>query len=244
MLFRSEGTLGAIVIGDSHAMAITGSVTHTLSGYQVLDWTQSGCPTIENIKSNGKKPSRCSDFLSPRLSNVSQYAGIPILVANRFSAHLIGANEYSHQTAVPQLYFKKNYTEFSEDYTAEIYQGYRKTLCTLAETNPVYILKPTPELKLNVPNIMGRALLVKGQEKRLSISLDEYKNRHRVALNLLDELASTCNITLLDPVPYLCDAERCYGDLDGLPIFYDDDHLNLGGADLLKPLFKQVLLNK
>ena len=91
---------------------------------------------------------------------------------------------------------------------------------------------------------MGRALLLNGKEKRVSVSMAEYRERNEIALRLLDEVANKCNITLLDPIPYLCDGERCYGDFDGLPIFYDDDHLNMRGSDLLKPLFEQVLLNK
>ena len=87
------------------------------------------------------------------------------------------------------------------------------------------------------------SLLLNGKEKRLSVGIVEYQERNHVAMRLLDEVASKCNVTVLDPIPYLCDAERCYGDTAGLPIFYDDDHLNLRGSDLLKPLFEKVLLN-
>lgn len=238
-----EGGLGVIVIGDSHGMALMGGVVDTFKGHSVLDWTSSGCPTIAGIQSKDKNPSRCNDFLSPRLDRLVDYAGIPIIVVNRFSAHLIGANEDSHRSPSPQLYLEKPYAEFSPAYTKELYQGYVETLCTLAKSNPVYILKPTPELKLNVPNIMGRSLLLNGKEKRLSVGIVEYQERNHVAMRLLDEVASKCNVTVLDPIPYLCDAERCYGDTAGLPIFYDDDHLNLRGSDLLKPLFEKVLLN-
>lgn len=239
-----EGDLGVIVIGDSHAMAIIGSVAKTLEGYQALDWTQSGCPTINDIKAIGKNPSRCSDFLSSRLDRLSEYSGMPVLVVNRLSAHLLGANEKLGSTQSPVLYLTKPYNEFSVPYTDEMYNGYVETLCALSENNPVYMLKPIPELKLNVPNLMGRSLLISGEEKRVSVSLAEYKERNQVAMHLLNEVANKCNITLLDPIPYLCDGERCYGDHNGLPIFYDDDHLNLRGSDLLKPLFEKVLLNK
>ncbi len=91
---------------------------------------------------------------------------------------------------------------------------------------------------------MGRSLLVTGKEKRVSVSLQEYEERNQVALRLLDEAANKCNITLLDPIPYLCDGHRCYGDIDGLPTYFDDDHLNPRGSDLLKPLFEKALLSK
>ena len=239
-----EGDLGAIVIGDSHAMSIAGSVANTLAGNSILDWSNSGCPTIKGVQSKGKDASSCNDFLASRLDNLIDYAGVPILVANRFSSHFMGTNENSASSQAPRIYITKSYSEFSEEFISEIYQGYVETLCSLTESNPVYMLKPTPELKLNVPNIMGRSLLASGKEKRVSVSMAEYKERNQIALRLLDEVANKCDITLLDPIPYLCDGERCYGDIDGLPIFFDDDHLNMRGSDLLKPLFEKALLNK
>ena len=238
-----DGKIGAIVIGDSHAMSIVSSVTGVFSGNSVLDWSNSGCPTINGVQVKDVEPSKCNDFLSSRLNKLSNYSGLPILVANRFSSHFSGANEDKQSSRLPRLYLNTAFNEFSDVYVDEIYQGYTETLCFLAKNNPVYILKPTPELKLNVPEVMGRSLLI-GQEKRVSVSLAEYKERNEIALRLLDDVASKCNVTLLDPIPYLCDAERCYGDVDGLPIFFDDDHLNMRGADLLKPLFEQRLLIK
>lgn len=238
------GELGVIVTGDSHAMSLLGSVTKSLEGHQVLDWTDGGCPTILGVKSKDKNTSRCNDFLSSRFDRLPDYTGVPILVANRFSYHLLGGNEKSSGISSPKLYITKPYGAFSEAYINEMYSGYVEALCTLAKNNPVYLLKPTPELKLNVPNIMGRSLLASGKEQRVSVSMAEYKERNQVALHLLDEVANKCNITLLDPIPYLCDGERCYGDIDGLPIFFDDDHLNMRGSDLLKPLFEKALLNK
>lgn len=236
-----SGDLGIIVIGDSHAMSIVGSIVKSLENNTVLDWSHSGCPTIDGVKYTGKKPDRCNKFLAPRLAGLSDYAGVPILVANRYSAHLLGSNESSNSAQLPALYLTQPYKQFSDSYIDEISQGYVKTLCALAESNPVYILKPTPELKLHVPNIMGRTLMLSGGEKRVSISLAEHKQRNEVALRVLDTVASQCDITLLDPIPYLCDSERCYGDINGLPMFYDDDHLNELGAELLKPLFEKVL---
>ena len=49
-----------------------------------------------------------------------------------------------------------------------------------------------------------------------------------------------CGVKILDPLPYLCDEQYCYGDKEGLPIYYDDDHLNERGAQLLQPLLQSV----
>lgn len=238
-----NGDIGAIVVGDSHAMSVMWGVVSVLNERRVLDWTRSGCPTILNIQTKSKDPAGCSNFLSSNFKTLPEYPGVPLLLTNRYSSYLIGFNEYLSDSKAPDIYFDKPYDNFSAAYLSEIYNGYVDTLCSLAKTNPVYILKPNPELKLNVPEVMGRSLLI-GQEKRVSVSLAEYNERNEVALRLLDDVASKCNVTLLDPIPYLCDGERCYGDVDGLPIFFDDDHLNMRGADLLKPLFEERLLIK
>lgn len=239
-----EGELGVIVIGDSHARSIMGSVTSLLEGQRVLDWTLSACPTIKGAKSTGKAKSSCSDFLSPRLDGLSKYAGVPILVSNRFSLYFMGSNEKGSSSEGPSTYLKNPYVDYSNDYVGEIYGGYLDTICKLSKNNPVYILKPIPELKINVLNTMGQSMLVEGEAKRVYIELSEYKKRNQVAIRLLDEISSKCNATLLDPTPYLCDGGRCYGDVDGLPVYFDDDHLNMRGSDLLKPLFEKALLNK
>jgi len=243
MCAYGSGDIGAIVVGDSHAMSVMWGVVSVLNERRVLDWTRSGCPTILNIQTKSKDPAGCSNFLSSNFKTLPEYPGVPLLLTNRYSSYLIGFNEYLSDSKAPDIYIDKPYDNFSAAYLSEIYNGYVDTLCSLAKTNPVYIIKPSPELKLNVPEVMGRSLLV-GQEKRVSVSLAEYNERNEIALRLLDDVASKCNVTLLDPIPYLCDGERCYGDVDGLPIFFDDDHLNMRGAELLKPLFEEGLLNK
>ena len=51
-----------IVIGDSHAVSLLGSIADVVSGKKVLNWAKNGCPTISNIKTKAKDASGCSDF--------------------------------------------------------------------------------------------------------------------------------------------------------------------------------------
>lgn len=86
---------------------------------------------------------------------------------------------------------------------------------------------------------MGRAAQ-RGENVRVSVSLDEYEERHRVAWEAQDRAAAECGVKLLDPRPYLCNNGRCWGDVDGIPVYYDDDHLSERGGQLLIPLFRQM----
>lgn len=44
----------------------------------------------------------------------------------------------------------------------------------------------------------------------------------------------------MDPLPYLCDENNCYGSRDGWPLYVDDDHLSEFGNRLLIPMFAQI----
>jgi peptidoglycan/LPS O-acetylase OafA/YrhL len=49
------------------------------------------------------------------------------------------------------------------------------------------------------------------------------------------------NIEVWDPLPILCGRETCRGMLDGLPVYYDTDHLSAAGNDLLFPSLRSTL---
>ena len=121
----------------------------------------------------------------------------------------------------------------------EMQQGIIDTACAFSEHRDVFMLRPIPELKLNVPRVMGRAALL-GRETRVWISLEEYEQRHLVAWKPQDRAAEECGITMLDPRPYLCGDDRCWGDINGIPVYTDDDHLSERGGQLLTPLFRKM----
>ncbi len=160
------------------------------------------------------------------------------MIVNRITAALRGHTE-GKTPSQPPIYLTKPHTAWTEDYYAEVDQGFIDTVCAFAAHRPVYMLRPIPELKLDVPRTMGRAL-IRGEERRISISLEEYEERHKPIWNLLNRVVEQCGVKLLDPRPILCPDGRCWGDVEGLPIYYDDDHLNERGGQLLVPLFQQI----
>jgi len=74
----------------------------------------------------------------------------------------------------------------------------------------------------------------------VSITRASYQARHALVWAAQDEAAKRCGARILDPLPYLCDNERCYGSRHGRPLYYDDDHLSMTGAALLSPMFAPV----
>lgn len=156
------------------------------------------------------------------------------------AASLVGANEKNAKNK-PNLYFYKKYESFSDEYVDVIYAGYLDSVCKLAENNPAYMFRPVPELIEHVPKVMGRAMLYRNEQVRVSITREYYENRNTVANKLIDELEQRCGVIPVDVADAFCDEEHCYGDVDGQPVYFDDDHLNTKGAFLLRDALLQQM---
>lgn len=95
-------------------------------------------------------------------------------------------------------------------------------------------------MKIDVPKTMARRTIIPGRHERVSISVEEYKQRNAYIWEAQDAASQRCGIKILNPIPYLCSDDTCFGDRNGTPIFADDDHLNEYGGDTLIPMFSEV----
>jgi peptidoglycan/LPS O-acetylase OafA/YrhL len=228
--------LGAIVIGDSHAATIMRAVENVLpdKSLHVLDWSMIGCATLAPAKNPQEKGSpKCGEFVNYALTKqASLPKDAPIIILNRTSAYFIGANELKDPGP-------EHTREFLEDFRARLVD----TACKFAETRPTYLVRPIPEMGLDVPKFMGRALQM-GEAREISISLDEYHQRHALAWAAQDAAAERCGVKILDPLPFLCTEGRCRGAKAGHPLYFDDDHLNEYGAATLAPMFAGIFTNR
>jgi len=239
--------LGVIVLGDSHAGAVIRAVEKALptSRQHVLDWTLAACPTIFGIKEEDNPHFRCAEFLSFALEKHKKLPlDVPMIIINRSSSYIVGNNEpeLKDDPSVPYYHLNAARSTRSAGFKQEMRQGIIETACEFARLRPVYMVQPIPEMGLDVPKTMGRGRIL-GKPAHVSISMNEYQQRHAFVLDTERMAAARCGVKLLDPVPYLCRDGRCQGDKDGLPLYYDDDHLNLRGAELLVPMFRRVFDN-
>lgn len=236
-------TLGAIVIGDSHAASVIRAVERALpkKDLSILDWTLSSCQTIAGLKDQDNPLFRCGDFIEQAMVSQKNISNkVPIVIVNRTIFSAPNEPELAYLENYSNKYITTPHSSRSAQLLQEFRDGTIETACNFAKYRTVYMVRPIPELKLHVPKTMGRALLMRGEKLRVSISLDEYHERHAYAWETQDIAAKRCGVKILDPLPYLCSEGRCWGDLNGLPIYLDDDHLNERGGSLLIPMFSQI----
>ena len=233
-----EEPVRAVIIGDSHADAVVTALQAALPGGKggVLFLGGSGCPIVFGIQGSSEK-SYCVE-LNKRLENTySDFpAAVPVVVMGRTSEYVNGGKPADVKS---YFNFGGGSGKIDSIYLAGFRVNYIKTMCLLSESRPVYIVRPTPEMSVDVPTSIGRAMLL-GQSKSISLSLFEYHKRHAFTWSMQDEAAQKCGVKLLDPLPYLCADDVCRTVDNGLPIYRDTDHLTELGNKLLVPMFKQV----
>lgn len=238
----------AILIGDSHGNAIVSSIANALSSPQdgILEITYSGCPTMFGVQPTRAHIAgsnfKCSEFLEKLAIKIKELPEeIPLIIANRSSAYLLGFNETLKDKTtrdLPLVSFNSQNLETSAEFAVDFSKNLVQSACRLAESRKTYMLQPVPEMGQDVPK--SARSMIWGIDKDISISISNYQSRNTTVLNAQKQAHEQCEIELLDPTPYLCWDGKCHGLRNGRALYFDDDHLSEFGNKLLTPMFRRV----
>lgn len=234
----------ALVVGDSHADTIVNAIVAALPEAEdgLYFRAESACLFVKGVRWAGKgEREDCQQLLREVPQELADAdPRLPLILIHRTSAYVFGQDLDPHNPSPrPMVYFSELRAGNDPAFQAEFRQHYLDTLCTLARQRPVYLLRPVPEMPVHVPKAVGRALM-RGLPADVSISREDYRQRHAFVWALQDEAASQCGVQLLDPLPYLCDEQVCHGSVAGVPRYVDMDHLSESGNRLLTPLFAPI----
>ncbi|MGB8922251.1 MAG: acyltransferase family protein [Pseudomonas sp.] len=227
------GEVSVILYGDSHAQS-TAAAVQMENPQAALSWSRGGCPTLAHFAMHDKTvENQCRGFNQEKLQRLkTDYAGIPVVLFSRAALYADAGRENSYRISFPE-----RQAPFAEAYTEE----YVSTVCSIAENHPVYIVKPIPEMPFSVYKGLNLNQRLFRQTTDISLPLQAYEKRNRIAIATIEEAASRCHATVIDPTPYLCPNGNCMGSRDGVPLYFDDNHLVDAGNQQLKGLFRNLL---
>lgn len=232
--------LEGIVLGDSHADAVVNAVAGSLDKPQGLLFKgESGCLVMASAK-NYKPHTDCevlNRWVADELPDT--LPGKPVILINALPGYALGSGDSYDNLGRPKVYFDKRHALSTPIFRQEFRKHYLETVCTITKSHPLYVMRPIPEMPSHVPNFIGRALL-RGEPGEVYQTLSEYHKRNDFILDLQNEAAERCGVFILNPLPYLCDQQYCFGSEQGLPLYTDDSHLNEAGNRRLIPLFSPV----
>lgn len=232
-----EGEISAIIFGDSHAQSSAAAVqieNKTAS----LSWALGGCPTLQNFQFINKDlETNCRKFNSEKMAILNEsYKGLPVILLSKLGMYLNQNKDNDFR-----IYFdEKNHNadrRFVELYTAE----YVRTVCSISENHPVIIVRPIPVMPFSIYKGLSLQRRVFKIDSDITVPLKTYKERHIIANEAIDTAAKECNVQAVDPTQYLCPEGRCMGSKNGVPLYFDDNHLVDAGNILLRPLFKDAI---
>ena len=230
------GEVSVILFGDSHAQS-TAAAVQLENKQAALSWARGGCPTLQNFEMRDKELQRqCQAFNQEKLEVLkNSYKGIPVVLFSRAALYWDQSRNNKHRIFFPEAKDPDG-SSFVETYTAK----YIDVVCSIAQNHPVYIVKPIPEMPFSVYKGLNLHRRIFQHTTDISIPLHEYEKRNRIAITAIETAAKRCNATVVDPTPYLCPDGKCMGSRDGVPLYYDDNHLVDAGNEQLKGLFKDV----
>lgn len=242
-----SGPLSLIVVGDSHASAMLNGVVNALpNNTSLISFTISGCPTVKNLKKINMPEYSCGERVKDIINDIktSYSTDIPILVINRANAIFQGEpeNDISNQ---PIIYINTPSLVFDEKYYAQMRNAYVDTLKDLSASHKVYITRPTPEAKKEIPNLAAKIFKYHLPTQDLTITWNEYYERSKQAWKAQDVAAqSSKKIQIIDLSKEFCDKEKCYFTQNNLPLFHDDDHMSWTASLKLTTIFKKEIFDK
>tara|TARA_B100000508_G_scaffold81048_1_gene62981 strand:- start:627 stop:2564 length:1938 start_codon:yes stop_codon:yes gene_type:complete len=237
----------AIIIGDSHADALTTSLASVfnLNKEGIIALTKSACPYIINALST-KSGNECfienqkrEEFL------LNNYENIPVVWAARTGVYIYGQSNKKRINnkldTQPSIFFKEKYNIPNEDFFIELEENLNETISKLRKKHPIYIVQPTPEMRRNIPKAIAKNYLLKNESTEFAIDESLYLQRNTKIRNLLKKIAYTNDSVILDPAKILCSDNKCIAEIQNRPIYFDGDHLSEFGNKLLTPMFLTIV---
>jgi len=104
----------------------------------------------------------------------------------------------------------------------------------------VWLVGPVPEIGYPVPRALYLARLDRWLSQDIRPTFGEFRERQQATLDILKNLQSQYGAHLILPHEALCDASHCKIELDGAPLYADDDHLTVFGAEFIAPRFDPI----
>ncbi|RCU51670.1 acyltransferase [Corallincola holothuriorum] len=229
------GEVGAIVIGDSHAQSLVPNIASMIPN-KTLDWTLSSCRTIKGIFyiKNGIRYDSCGDWLEKAFRKIPP--NTPIVVHNWLNVIFDSEN--------PNEYTEQSFNGSRDEYKKMMGESYINTICELSRDNPVIIVKDTPVFDFSVPKEMAKNSLFRDEGGRVFISIEEYRRQNELTEEIYKSVAESCDrVVFVDPKEVLCSNDKCYGDYNGKPLYFDSNHLSTEGANRLALIIEKALIS-
>lgn len=247
-----KGARTVVLYGDSHAQALSASLDRHFkqAGFHGIKVELKDCqvvPTIVDIKESVGTSAACQAKMQTLVAFLREQRA-DVVVASRWSFRLypiageiMDMPSRNSEGGLEREAYRKYAVESDQGRRMDgpakhaALQGLVRDL--LSSGQRVVLVYPIPELAWNIAAQNYRYFRSHGTPlPEISIPAEDYRRRNRFVIEAFDGLASEPKLSLVRPERLFCDSVlpgRCAGQVNGQPLYLDDDHLSDAGADLV-----------
>jgi len=237
--------------GDSHASALVYELGKALAkrDLRVIQYTKNACPVSLNLytKMGSGQYTNCEKYTESVLDHLENNGVDTVVTFSRWGVYVEGTpfdngeggvekDDFTHFRAANSA--NKLNTPYSND-AAEVIHSYESALASLLRLNKKIILVyPTPEVGWNVPDRLAKLLMYGDPQARIQLTTayQTFKKRNDLVNKSFDAIRDDKNLVRIKPEEIFCNTyvkDRCIADLNGVPLYFDDDHMSNAGARLV-----------
>ncbi|MGE0350259.1 acyltransferase family protein [Hydrogenophaga sp.] len=237
---EKSGPYDFILMGDSHALSISDEIDESarIAGKSGLMMNMI-CPPLSGV-SRLIEP-RCTDFTEAVLKEVLKRADLRTVILHARWAYYESGTDVDGRTDTDtyNLLLVRDEMDKAGSNPHRIFErGLRRTIQQLLDSGRrVVIIEGVPEVGWNVPN----ALILKerwGIQPPEAPSLEAVRARQSGAKSVFNQFKEHPRVHLIDPIPAMCNNDRCQVELAGIPAYYDGNHLTKSAAtDIFREIF-------
>ncbi len=232
-----------MIWGDSHAPTY-GKAIHISAAQNKLSGILTyspGCPTLLNIIPTPQIGDvSCGDYNEMALTYIKDHPEIhTVILASRWTIWLEGTR-YKEEEGIPtDIQDALNEAPAGTSKEDLFILGLERTITTLmALDRKVILIAPLPEIGYDVSSLnfiasrTGRDI-----NQIISPSMEEYLTRNQRTFTIFKSFEEKYGVQIIEPWKFLCQEGICRSAVNEIPLYNDDDHLSIFGAELISPVF-------
>jgi len=247
-IYNPEFELNIALWGDSHAGAINDALAKeiALQKQAIMGLVYGGCPPVIGFKKYNRVD-QCNEFNVEVLKYLKNSDIQTVILVARWTLYIEGKrfnNEEGGLEAGDDEYglpISKSKSFISDkDYIPDMGRIYRSAVeALLSAGKRVVLVYPIPGAGWNVPDYFAKIHLHNYEPLKntiVSTPVSAFKARVKNTYQQLDMLPKNSNLLKIYPENVFCNTAligRCILELNKQPLYYDDDHLNYLGSELL-----------
>jgi hypothetical protein len=204
---------------------------------------QAGCPplldtSVRMYVNDAPTPVvPCKEINDAALRLIDKLGIQKVILSARWSLYSVGGGYLGNVRAELS---DPMYMKVPETNAAIFSRGFLRTVTRLeSRHHNIVLIGPVPESQWNVRLTLARSKNI-GTEFDFEQPMKDYRARNSDVLTLFSSAARQGDLKIINPSDRLCDNRACKTHIGERPLYFDDNHLTIFGAEYLKPALEDI----